>query len=175
MGFIATDLATVPALPHYSWYLFLLEDRWHDPLREQLEKNFMKLAEDVGPNALVVRGAHPEQFYSQVFYEYALQDRMKKQERILPALLVTDTPPGEIRKDEELAKKAKIMLFPLSKLTDRAVELTTFLQMLCETLRSSEAIEALNATRQDGGWPTMGMGFPLPRSEAKLLRLWRRH
>ena len=65
MGFVATDLATVPVDPRDSWYLFLLEDNWQDDLRRQLADNFMNLAREVGPHSLVVRGAHTESFYSQ--------------------------------------------------------------------------------------------------------------
>ncbi len=159
MGFVATDLATVPIDPRYSWYLFLLEDHWQDDLRRQLADNFMNLAREVGSNSLVVRGAHPEQFYSQVLYEYALSDRMDRREKILPAILVTDTPPRELRHNDAAVPGARIALFPLASMAARPADLTAFLQVLCATVRSPEAMEDLKRLDKDDarrrwGWIT---------------------
>lgn len=143
MGFIATDLATMPVGPRYSWYLFLLEDTWQDELRNQLADNFMALAGEVGTDALVVRGANSQTFYSQVFYEYALKEAMDHGSRVLPAILVTDTPPHDIRSNEYALRSARIVLFPLAALGERPTQLTAFLAELSRTVRSDEAFEAL--------------------------------
>lgn len=159
MGFIATDLATIPLSPRYSWYVFLLEDQWSDQLRHQLERNFINLARAVGPNALVIRGAEPEGFYSQVLYEYALQDRMQKGDKVLPALVVTDTPPATLRRDDGAIHEARIMLFPLARMDARPTDLTAFLQALSEAIQAPESLDALErldrgAIRRRWGWIT---------------------
>lgn len=159
MGFVATDLATVPHGPRYSWYLFLLEDQWQDDVRRHLEENFMVLAREVGPDALVVRGTHPDRFYSEVLDKYVLRDRMNRGERILPAILVTDTPPHDLRHNDASVPKARIALFPLASLAGRPGDVTAFLKLLCETVRSPESFEALErldrqGTRRRWGWVT---------------------
>lgn len=148
MGFIATDLATVPVSPQYTWYLFLLEDHWQDELRRQIADNFMNLAREVGPDALVVRGARPKEFYSQVLYEYALADRMDRYE-ILPAILVADTPPHKLRLNDQAVRNARIVLFPLASMASRPADLTAFLQTLSATVRSPEAFDSLKRLDKD--------------------------
>ena len=59
MGYIATDLARVPAAG-FRWYVFLLEDNWNDQLREELSRNFEGLAAEAGPEVLVIKGSEPQ-------------------------------------------------------------------------------------------------------------------
>lgn len=143
MGFTATDLARVPSTG-YNWFIFLLEDGWDDPLRRELSGSFKKLAGEVGPTALVVQGADPKSFYDQVFYDYALRDLQSEPEhRALPALLITDTPPTEIREDRSIVERAKMVLLPLSKGYARAGSITEVLKELVIVVRSPDAFDSL--------------------------------
>ena len=54
MGFVATDLAKVPA-HGFDWYLFLLTDSWEDPVQDALLSNFDQLSTAVGTECLVYR------------------------------------------------------------------------------------------------------------------------
>ena len=65
MGYVATDLAKVPA-EGFDWYLFLLTDSWKDPIQDDLLGNFDQLVTAVGTECLVVRGANPEAFYNRL-------------------------------------------------------------------------------------------------------------
>ena len=150
MGYIATDLARVPK-GDYDWYIFLLEDGWNDDLRSELSDNFRTLARQVGPSALVVQGADPLPFYDQVFYEYALQELQTETDyHALPALLITDTPPSEIREDRTRVESAKMLLMPLSKRYVRAGSITDILKELVSAIKKPEAFEALQTLDEQG-------------------------
>lgn len=84
---------------------------------------------------------------------------MNQGERILPAILVTDTPPHELRHTDASVTKARIALFPLTSLASRPADSTAFLKVLAATVRSPEAFEALKRVdRHDvlkrWGWVT---------------------
>ncbi len=150
MGYIATDLARVPGIG-FEWYVFLLEDSWNNDLRRELSENFENLAKEVGPKALVVRGAEPKSFFDQVFYEYALRNRgLEGRDFPLPALLIADTPPMEIREDKERILEAKMILLPLAPEYRRLGSITDFLRKVAQSVQDPEAFDALNALDRTG-------------------------
>jgi hypothetical protein len=165
MGFIATNLARVPSGAACQWYLFLLEDNWQDQFRRELADNFPNLAREVGARALVVRGANPEHFYDQVFYKYALRDRGMKQESFaLPALLITDTPPTEIKEDRSRVERAKIIILPLAEHYRRAGSISDLLRDVARAMRdpnSFKALDSLEKTELDRCWGWMTRYFEL--------------
>ena len=48
MSYEASSLATVPSTG-FSWYVFFVESRWNDPIKQQLRANFETLGQRVGP------------------------------------------------------------------------------------------------------------------------------
>jgi hypothetical protein len=55
MSYEASSLATIPSTG-FSWYVFFVESKWNDPIKQQLRANFEMLGQRVGPTTLVVRG-----------------------------------------------------------------------------------------------------------------------
>ncbi len=159
MGYIATDLARIPATG-FKWLVFLLEDRWNDLLRKELSENFEVLAAEVGPDALVIRGAEPQQFYDQVFNQYALHDRGFDRERFpFPFLLITDIPPTDFEGDLEEMQRAKMVLLPLAENYVRPGSITSILREVSRTLRTKESIDSLESLdrskiQKHWGWIT---------------------
>lgn len=155
MGYIATDLARVPGIG-FEWYVFLLEDSWNDDLRRELSDNFENLAKEVGPKALVVRGAEPQSFYDQVFYKYALHKQgFEGRDFPLPALLIADMPPMKIRENKEWMQKAKMILLPLAIEYRRPESIADFLKKVAQLIQDPETFDALNVldrTRIERKW-----------------------
>ena len=61
MGFIASELGTIPTTG-FDWYVLFLEDGYDDAFRRELTDNFANFAGDVGKRVLAVRGLNPDAF-----------------------------------------------------------------------------------------------------------------
>jgi hypothetical protein len=155
VGFVATDITTVPSNDNYRWYIFILEHGWADKIGDEVANNFMKFAEKVGPNALVVRGTDPLSFYSQVFENYILLSNTKSEKIVLPAILVADISPEKILETEENIERAKILVFSLSRVAQSQGGVVEFLIKLADTIREEGALdnfENSNDEKLEGAW-----------------------
>lgn len=143
MGYIATSLAKIPS-SGYEWYIFLLEDGWTDSLRRELSDNFQNLAEEVGSEVLVIRGA--ERILDDVLRVYALCEQGYDVSRFpFPGLLIVDTPPAVVMKDKERSKTAKMILLPLSSRYLRPGSITDVLKEIVNALKDPDALHSLQA------------------------------
>lgn len=163
MGYIATDIATVPSLngkgEEFNWYVFFLPGPLDNPIRDEILRNFFRLSKLVGTRSLMVTGEDIDGFHFDVIHRYALYLKGYDQNNIpLPSLLVTDTVPANvIVKDGSI--NAKVMLFPLGETYLKDGMLSNFLRQLCVTLQDTEAfdnIEHLNekSVLEKWGWIT---------------------
>lgn len=143
MGFITTDLAIVPRGDAFKWYIFLLEDSWDDDLRSELSENFDNLAREIGQQALAVRGSYPDIFSEQVINEYLIERQTTETPLVpRPALLITDEPPHEDKRDH-FKREAKMILLPLSEQYRRPGSITDILKEVARAVRDPEAFQSL--------------------------------
>lgn len=138
MGYIATDIARIPA-EGFEWYVFVLLDGWDDPFRNEIERNFDRLVEAVGPDCLVVRGAKTEGFYNQILNSQLMTlaaDEYRKPP--LPALIVSNRAPSNMDASTGVVSTegAKVMIFPLSERYVKPGAVTNFLQKLAENIKN---------------------------------------
>lgn len=144
MAFVAaTDLAQIPTNSDYHWYVFLLEDRWDDELRSQLRDNFFTLADEVGPQALVVKGGERFYDFAQEVYELYRPDAQASQTPYTPALLTTDKPPAHLLEDPDLLGQAKMIFLPLSERYRETKSIVPTLRRVVEALKDLQAIASL--------------------------------
>ncbi len=145
MGYIASDIATVPAIngkgETFEWFVFLLPGRYKNRIRDEIIENFEMLSTEVGTRSLVVKGADLNEFHSEVILRYALYLQGYSNENIpLPSLLVTDTLPAKVEvKDGKV--NAKIIIFPLAHTYMKDGMLSDFLRQLSATLQDSQAFD----------------------------------
>ena len=120
MGLYIHSLAGIPNASR-SYYIYLLDYGWHDPLADALFNNFQRMAEIASKNdAVVIRGTNDSVHFSDnVFSWHNINGEAG--EKNLPAILITDRHPyefqeslfesqGNINRDDY-----KIILFPLKK------------------------------------------------------------
>src|SRR5262245_25765253 len=112
MAYVASDIAAIPARG-FDWYVLYLEDVFDDPVKDELSRNFLALAKEVGRGVLVVRGFDPDTFYSSAYETLTLYDESWASRIQRPALLVSDTPPALLLTEEAKLNAAKLILFPL--------------------------------------------------------------
>lgn len=114
-------------------------DGWNDPFRDEIERNYDNLVESVGPDCLVVRGANPVDFYSQVLNSQLMKlvpDESRSPP--LPALIVSNRAPSNMDATTGVVSTngAKVMIFPLSERYVKLGSVTNFLKKLAETIKN---------------------------------------
>jgi hypothetical protein len=122
MGLHVHSLLEIPADAKRSYYVYLLDYGWKEPLSEALADNFQEMAELASKNDAVVirnagRGVH---FYDDVFSYHNLNG--EDGEELLPAILITDRNPHDFKEshgpddsNNSKNKNFKIIVFPLRK------------------------------------------------------------
>jgi hypothetical protein len=159
MAMIASDIATIPTTG-FNWYVLFLEDRYDDPIKIELSSNFLALGQEVGRNALVVRGFDEDTFYSSVYEAVTLYDDEWHQKMTRPALLISDTAPRLLLEEPNKLKAAKLILIPLSQLRSKGPgAIVDLLRNLVLALRDEDAVRLLVQLDSDGikrkwGWLT---------------------
>jgi hypothetical protein len=145
MGYVATDIATVPSVngdgQEFKWYIFIMPGRFPNKFRDDVLEIFHTLSGEVGKENLVIVGADRDYFHFLVVNRYKLYLKGFDQNNVpLPALLVTDTAPADVKiEDEKL--NARIIIFPLGKTHLKDDSLSDFLRQLCVTLQDVEAFD----------------------------------
>ena len=127
MGFIATDIAKIPS-DGYEWYLYLLTDNWNDPIQDALLKNFYQLSHSVGTDCLVVKGAHPEQFYNSLVDSQFVELIRTTGKELFPSLVLSSHPPSKLNESSGNTtniKGAVSFLIPLRMKADLHAFLTS--------------------------------------------------
>jgi hypothetical protein len=121
----------------------LLEDNWSDALRQELADNFQNLARETGPKTLVVRGLRPGSFAAQVLASYALDHDVSARPR-LPALLIVDRLPNEVKGHDPRAEGVRMILLPLADQYVRPGSVTDLLLNVAKTLKNPNGVKSLD-------------------------------
>jgi len=155
MGYLARDVARIPGAG-FEWFVFLLEDNWSDALRNELADNFENLAREVGPQVLAVRGFERGPFAAEVLAAYAL-DHDPSGSRRLPALLIANQLPKDVKNDDPRVEKVKMILLPLDEQYIRPGSVSELLENVARTLRDTDSVKSLqsldrNRIERHWGW-----------------------
>ncbi len=125
MGYKLSSLLSLPLETDVSFYIFSIGDEvWEGGLQELVNKNFDKLALEIGPQNIIVGGLEFG-FHGEVVEKY-LGKCYKDLKNELPALLITDTHPEELNKD------SMRWLIPLEKARDNYGRIDRFLSDLVD-------------------------------------------
>ena len=55
--------------------MLFLEDSWNDPIKAELQGDFLELGRQVGRDALMIRGFDPDEFYASAYETLTLYDK----------------------------------------------------------------------------------------------------
>lgn len=135
MGLYIQTLAGVPDVKK-SYYVYLLDYGWHEPLGEALFNNFSRMAEIANANdAVVIRGTDNRvHFNDEVFSWHNINGEDGK--KVLPAILITNRHPydfqeslfegeGKINRDDY-----KVILFPLKKYCKTTTDVVMYIDKI---------------------------------------------
>jgi hypothetical protein len=126
-----SSLGTLPVQADISLYIFVINGGWHGGPSDLLEQNFSRLAQEIGPNAVIAKGFDVRAWSSQVAERY-LGKNYSDLHSSLPALLLTDTHPEHLRPDSFR------LLVPLREAQRRFGDLESFFRSLVGYAQSGD-------------------------------------
>jgi hypothetical protein len=124
MGYLLNALGNLPIDDSVSLYIFVINGEWSGGRYEVLERNFSRIAQGIGSNAVIAKG-FDEEFYAEVARTYLGKDH-RELSRLLPAVLITDTHPAK------LTDNSMRLLIPLGEAELRFGDLETFFRELTD-------------------------------------------
>jgi len=120
MGYYLTKLTNLPIEEDIDIYIFIINEySWKGGLLESIQNNFKKLADSIGPRAIIIEGTS-KRFYGEVVEKY-LGSNYEKLKSLLPALLITDTHP------EKLTEESLRVIIPLREVDSQYEIIDNFL------------------------------------------------
>lgn len=128
MGYLLSSLGALPVEDGVNLYIFIIGNGWASPENDVLERNFSKLAKNIGPNAIIAKG-HEEEFWKNEVFEQYLGPSYKKLWEHLPAILLTDAHP------KNLSDNSLRFLIPVNHIEKAYQRLDPFFEKLCAFAR----------------------------------------
>jgi len=125
MGYMLSALGNLPVEDDVSLYIFVISGGWEGGRDELIERNFSKIAQRIGPNAVIARGFNETEWTGEIARTYLGQDADELWQ-LLPALLLTDAHPGSLT-DGSLR-----LLIPLRDAEERFGGLDVFFRALSD-------------------------------------------
>jgi len=129
MGYALSTLGNLPLQDEISLYIFVVGSSWKDEAYRAIEDNFMELAKQIGPTAVIAKGFEPEVWSSQVCDRY-LGKSTETLYDVFPALLLTDSHP------DRLSETSMSLLVPLRDAQKRFGGAAAFFDALSEFART---------------------------------------
>jgi hypothetical protein len=132
MGYLLTSLNQLPVDGSVDYYLFLLRASFDTPILETVERNFAKIAKEVGASGVyAVPAADHDKWLDQVGASY-LGATWQDYEDLLPALLLTDSHP------EEVTSESLRLFMPLGDVDKRFGSLDKLLVQVTRFMRKED-------------------------------------
>jgi hypothetical protein len=130
MGYMLSSLAQLPIDDEVDLYIFVINGGWRGGSHEIIEQNFSKLAEEIGPRAVIAKGFN-KSWSSDVSRKYLGKDHSELF-GLLPALLITDTHP------DQLTDQSMRLLIPLKDANAKFGNFDTFFDSLTKFAREKD-------------------------------------
>lgn len=111
MGYILNQLGNLAVDDTVKKYIYIAKPSYQDDLSEQITRNFFEIAKEIGDNAVILAGTHPNLWLDQVGTTYFGKD-WPLYEDLMPALIITDSHP------EEVTAESERIVIPLARIDD---------------------------------------------------------
>jgi hypothetical protein len=132
MGYYLNALGNLPVDKGVHLYVFVLGDAWHGSDYEKVEKNFPKLAREIGSNAVIAMGLEPNLFREEVGIQYFGADWEARRDEVIPGFLVTDAHPNEVQPD------SMCLCISMAKVNETFDDWPNFFKLLTQLARGED-------------------------------------
>jgi hypothetical protein len=142
MGLMIHSLAEYPLEVERSYYVYLLDYGWHEPLADAIYQNFGKLADLASRRgAVVMRGIVAAHFADEVLSWHHVNGQPA--EEILPAILLTTTHPQRFRTQASGTSHSlddKLLLIPLRTACKNTSDVVTLVEKIFTDIREKKGL-----------------------------------
>lgn len=146
MGLKIHSLAEIPTHEKRDYYIYVLDNCWHEPLGNALRNNFDKLASIAAKNnAAVIMGLKESHFNDEVLSWQNING--ENAEKLLPAIMISTIYPENFEKyanNEEEADidyaNEKMLLIPLKKFCSTTTEVIELIQNIFTDIGKSKPL-----------------------------------
>ena len=144
MGLTIHSLGELPGDARRSYYLYVLDYGWEEPIGDTLRINFMKMADLASRNdAVILQGVVGSHFVDEVLSWHHVNGR--EAEDLLPGILITTRHPMEFRdqgfeKDTTGADNAMILI-PIKMICSSATEVVALVRRIFADIAEGKALQ----------------------------------
>lgn len=131
MGYILSSLGRLPIEEDVDFYIFLIDSGWYGGLTEIILQNFEKIAEDIGPRAVIAKGFKKQSWSDEICEKY-FGKKYTTLSKFLPALLITDSHP------KRLKSESMRLLIPIHEVKSHFGTFDLFFSLLTSFVRDKD-------------------------------------
>ena len=157
MGLKIHSLGRVSSDIDRSYFIYLLDYGWDEPLSRGLRRNFDKMASLASRHdAIVIAGFDGEEFTNEVFSYHRINGQPG--EEILPAILITTCHPHRFAEQNEFPRRSRrfhqalfddrMVLIPLRGLCKTESDVTDVIERLFQDVRERKSLPSFESHRQ---------------------------
>ncbi|CAH8216330.1 hypothetical protein [Vibrio aestuarianus] len=139
MGLMIHSMGEVPANVERSFYIYLLDYGWQEPIRDALFENFHLLADHASKNdAVVFQGTVGHHFTDEVLSWHSVNGIDGKD--ILPAILITTRNPHEFSERRIDPVEHNMLLVPLKNVCTTATDVIGVIQKIVADIAAKKEL-----------------------------------
>jgi hypothetical protein len=152
MGLYVHSLGEIPAGADRSYYVYLLDYGWEEPLGSAVRANLVRMADLAShSNAVVIHGPRGVHFEDEVLSWHRINGRDASD--ILPAILITTRHPSTFRESLSLIRsdprnRDALLLLPLRKVCQTAADVADLIQRVFEDIKSKKRLSDFQAAQR---------------------------
>jgi hypothetical protein len=150
MGLMICSLAEYPLEVERSYYIYLLDYGWHEPLADAIYQNFGKLADLASRRgAVVMRGVVASHFADEVLSWHHVNGQPA--EEILPAILLTTIHPQHFRSQTSETAHTfddKLLLIPLRAACKNTSDVVTLVEKIFKDIKEKKGLPDFAIARE---------------------------
>ena len=153
MGLHVHSLDVIPESVLRSYFVYLLDYGWDEPLGEALQKNYSKMAAIASENdAIVIKGTSAH-FQDEVFSWHHINGY--DADNILPAILITNRHPIKFRDSYfydkhsgNIEKNLKLILIPLRKCCKNTTDVIDLIHKIFSDIQQNKDLDDFKVRRE---------------------------
>jgi hypothetical protein len=150
MGLYIHSLEHIPTSARRSYFIYLLDYGWHEPLGEAMNSNYEKMAAIAAVNDAVVIKGTDEHFQNEVLSWHNVNGDTS--EDMLPAILIANGHPSKFRAEslfeDESDDELKFILIPLKKFCTTTTEVVSLIDKLFNDIKEKKDLNDFRIAKE---------------------------
>lgn len=145
MGLHINSLEHIPIAANRSYFIYLLDYGWHEPLGQALTANYEKMASIAAVNDAVVIKGLDEHFQNEVLSWHNFNG--ENTEELLPAILIANGHPRKF-KESQNDNNLRFVLIPLKKFCRTTTDVASLIDKLFNDIKAQKDVSEFRISRE---------------------------